>query len=247
MNEYTAILVDDEEKALLSLRQKIERLFPSISILAAENKPEEGIRQINRLKPDILFLDIEMPRINGFGVLERIDEPQSEVIFVTAYSQYAIQAIQHCAIGYVVKPIDDEDLEQAVSNAVKNLKEKNALLKNKALINNLTGPDSEKKLAIPSHTGLFFVKMKRIIHLRGEKGYTRIILDNDENILSSFSLGKFSELLADSCFFQVHRSHIVHLDKIKKYTHEGYLIMENGDKIPISRMNRDNFLERMKC
>jgi two-component system LytT family response regulator len=241
-----AILVDDEEKALKSLQLKIKRFFPNIEIVSATQNPIEAIELIHKHKPNLLFLDIEMPQLNGFDVLQKFEKPDFEIIFVTAYNDYAIEAIQCCAIGYVVKPIDNNDLNTAIENAIKNIQLKNALSKNSTLIENLKSSQTDNcKIIIPSQKGLDFIKLNDIIRCEGESGYTNIILNNNKNILSSYSIGKFTKMLANKHFFQVHRSHLVNLKFVSGYLNEGYITMENGDNLPISKNKRQEFIERI--
>ena len=162
MNKIKVILIDDEEKALESLHIKISRFFKEIEIIASCNNPKEAVHLINELKPDLVFLDIEMPVWSGFDVLAKINQPVFEIIFVTAYSNYAIEAIQNCAIGYVVKPIDNEELIHAINNAIQNINQKTALEKNVQLLANL-GHKNTTSIAIPSQKGLLFIKSEKII------------------------------------------------------------------------------------
>ena len=125
----TAIIIDDERKSIVNLKNKIERFFPQINIIAETQSPLEGIKLIENLNPQLVFLDIAMPKINGLELLDKTNNLSFEIIFVTAYDHYAIDAIKHCAIGYLVKPVDNDDLILAISNAIKNIKDKTALQK----------------------------------------------------------------------------------------------------------------------
>ncbi len=244
--ELRAILVDDEAKALKSLQLKIQKLFPGIQIIAALQNPEEAVSIIEGQKPDLVFLDIEMPQLNGFDVLQRFHKPDFEIIFVTAYSEYALEAIQYCAIGYVMKPIDNEELVSAVENAKKNILLKTALQKNQTLIENLKAQQtSDSKIIIPSQKGLDFVKINEIIRCEGSDGYTKIYIRNAREILSSYSIGKFVKMLGNKNFCLIHRSHLVNLKFVSGYLNEGYISMENGDTLPISKTNRQKFIEKM--
>jgi len=240
-----AILVDDEEKALKSLQIKVQKLFPEIAIVATIQNPVEAIKVIEQEKPDLIFLDIEMPQLNGFDVLQKLKKPEFEIIFVTAYSDYAIEAIQHCAIGYVVKPIDNDDLKAAVTNAIKNRQLKTALKKNQTLIENLQNQSADSKVIIPSQKGLDFVKISNIIRCEGEGGYTKIVIHNAKDILSSYSIGKFVKMLQNKNFYSIHRSHLVNLKYVSGYLNEGYITLNNGDSLPISKSNRQSFIEQM--
>lgn len=241
------ILIDDERKALAILINKLERLCPNVKIIAQTQNPKEGIQLIKNLKPDLVFLDVAMPEISGFDVLKQFKNPEFEIIFATAFDDYAIQAIKHCAIGYLVKPIDNKDLVNAVDNAYQNLQDKNALQKNKQLIENL-GVQSfqQKKIIIPCVEGLEFIKIEDILHCQGETGYTKIYLKNGKSMLSSSSIGHFSRLLESSNFYLVHKSHLINLVYIEKYLNEGYVILQGNIQIPVSRNRRQAFLEQLK-
>jgi len=240
-----AILVDDEEKALKILEIKIKKFFPEIKIIATEQSPVDAISSIEEQKPDLVFLDIEMPYLNGFDVLKRFEKPNFEIIFVTAYSSYAIEAIQLTAIGYVVKPIDDAELNTAIENAIKNIQLKTALDKNTVLIQNLQKQSSDSKVIIPSLKGLDFIKIKDIIRCEGENGYTTIVLANSKKITSSYSIGKFVKMLGNKNFLHIHRSHLINLKYVSGYLNEGYISMENGDHLPISKPKRQEFIAQM--
>jgi len=242
-----AILIDDERKALAILKNKLERLCPNVSIIGETQNPVEGIELIKKLKPKLVFLDIAMPEMSGFDLLTKISNPDFEIIFATAFDNYAIEAIKHCAIGYLVKPVDNSDLISAVENAIKNIKEKTALEKNKLLIENLgVQTFQNKKIIIPSQDGLEFVKISDIIHCEGVDGYTKIYFVNKKPILSSYSIGHFNKLLDNNDFYLVHKSYLINLSYIEKYLNEGYVILSERHKIPVSRNRRQDFLNRLK-
>jgi len=241
------ILVDDERKALAILKNKIERLCPGIDVIAETQNPKEAISLIMNLKPDLVFLDIAMPELNGFDVLKQFEQPNFEIIFATAFDDYAIEAIRHCAIGYLVKPIDNDDLQNSVNNAIKNIEEKTALKKNKILIENLgVQKFQKKKIVIPSTDGLEFVKISEIIHCEGVDGYTKIYFENLKPILSSNSIGHFNKLLKEHDFYLVHKSHLINVEHIEKYLNEGYVLLTQNHKIPVSRNKRADFLNSLR-
>lgn len=243
----TALLIDDENKALAILKNKIERFCPTIKIIGETQNPEEGLHLIKTLKPQLLFLDVAMPEMSGFDLLKEIENPLFEIIFVTAFDHYAIDAINHCAIGYLVKPVDNQDLIFAVNKAILNIEEKTALEKNKLLIENLgVQKFQKKKIVIPTQEGLEFVKIKDIIHCEGEDGYTKIHFENKKPMLSSNSIGHFNKILENQEFYLVHKSHLINLNHIEKYLNEGYVILSQNYKIPVSRNRRSEFLSKLK-
>lgn len=247
MSKIKALLIDDEPKALAILKNKIERLCPNLTVIGETQSPKEGLILIEQLKPHLVFLDIAMPEMSGFDVLAKIDNPDFEIIFATAFDNYAIEAINHCAIGYLVKPIDNKLLIDAVNKATINIEQKTALEKNKQLIQNL-GIQSfqHKKLVIPSTEGLEFVKIENIKFCEGIDGYTKIHFANQKPILSSNSIGHFKKLLDDRLFYMVHKSYVINLYYIEKYLNEGYVVLEGDHKIPVSRNRRQAFLESFK-
>ncbi|MFT7329968.1 MAG: two-component system LytT family response regulator [Roseivirga sp.] len=242
-----AILIDDERKALAILKNKIERLCPNVNIIAETQNPVEGIEFIKKLKPQLVFLDVAMPELSGFDLLSEIKNPNFEIIFATAFDNYAIEAIKHCAIGYLVKPVDNNDLVETVNKAIKNIEGKSALEKNKQLIENL-GVQSfqNKKIVIPSQEGLEFVEIADIIHCEGVEGYTKIHFIHQKPILSSHSIGHFKKLLGNQSFYLIHKSHLINLSYIEKYLNEGYVVLSGNHKLPVSRNRRSGFLNSLK-
>ena len=236
-----AILIDDEEKALKSLERKINKIEPSIEIVHRTCFPKEGIEKIKELNPDLIFLDIDMPQLSGFDVLSNIESPDFEVIFVTAHNNYAIEAIKHCAIGYVVKPIDDDELQLAINHAIANINQKTSLEKNRNLLQNIHKGTS--KIVIPTQKGLSFFNAEDIVRLEGIDGYTNIYLKDEKPIMSSYNIGKFKNLLNTYSFCQVHKSHLINLNYVKNYLNEGTIELSNGDSVPLSKTRKSEFME----
>ncbi len=237
------IIIDDEAKALIMLQKKLEKHFSGLHISAAYQDPEKAIEGIKQLKPDLVFLDIAMPKLSGFDVLSKFDEPDFEVIFVTAYDNYAIQAIRHAAIGYIVKPIDVEALAEAIEKAKKNIQLKVAKQNNKVLLDLLT--QKSNTISIPTQDGFIFVKTDNLIRLEGAEGYTKIICKDNKEYLSSYNLGKFAELLRGKNFFQAHRSHLINLKFVTGYINEGYVELINKINVPLAKSKKKDFLEIM--
>ncbi|MFD1061933.1 LytR/AlgR family response regulator transcription factor [Winogradskyella litorisediminis] len=245
--QINAIIIDDERKAIAILKNKLERLCPNVNIIAETQDPKDAIALVEAKNPHLVFLDVAMPELSGFDVLSKIKKPNFEIIFATAFDNYAIEAIKHCAIGYLVKPIDNVDLVTAVKKAIDNIEEKSALEKNKLLIDNLgVQTFQDKKIVIPSQDGLEFVKISEIIHLKGDNGYTHIYIENRKSILSSNSIGHFNKILDNQSFYLIHKSHLINLSYIEKYLNEGYVQLSNGSKLPVSRNRRQEFLNSLK-
>ena len=244
MNKIKAILIDDEAKALEGLQIKVNNFFKEIEIVALCNNPKTAIEKINNLKPDLVFIDIEMPVLSGFDVLAKIDNPTFEVIFVTAYNNYAIEAIKNSAIGYVVKPIDNDELKQAVNAAIKNINQKTAFEKNIELLNSL-GHKTTNSIAIPSQKGLSFMKIKDIVRFEGIDGYTKIYCNSGKTLLSSYNIGKFYKMLDDTSFFLCHKSHLINLNHVNSILKEGSIELLNNNTVPLAKSKKAELLIRM--
>lgn len=242
MREITAVLIDDEYSALNGLLKKMEQLFPEVNIMGTFQKPEEAIFFLLKEQPDLVFLDIEMPRMNGFELLSKIPQVNFQVIFVTAYSEYALEAFKKNAVDYVLKPVDNKELTASVGKALAIINDKKETQANENLVKMLSETlEKTNKLIVPTSKGMSFIPQEEVLHLEGYEGYTRIHLNDETMILSSYSLGKFEKMLGQN-FFKCHKSHIVNIPKVRSFENEGYVVLENAHRVPISRANRKVFL-----
>lgn len=240
--KITTLLVDDEKKSLAILESKITRFCPELEIIRIVQSPEKALILIKDLKPQLVFLDVKMPVLSGFEMLSHFEEAPFEVIFATAFDQYAIDAINHFAIGYLTKPINNDALQLTVQNAIKNISEKTANKKNEAFVKNFLSSSSSQKLAIPSLDGFDFVSTEEIIRCEGFNGYTKFHFKDRLSILSSYSLGYFKKKLARQNFFQPHKSHIINMTYVSKYFNEGNIQLTNNDVVPLARARKSDFL-----
>ncbi|MEP6951710.1 MAG: LytTR family DNA-binding domain-containing protein [Ginsengibacter sp.] len=245
MEKINAILIDDELNSLQNLQQKLAGFCPDINIVAISQKPEEGILLIKQHQPDVVFLDIEMPRMSGFRMLEELDEYDFDIIFTTAYNHYSIDAIRISAFDYLVKPIGIEDLQQAVERLhktrSKQTKEKVDILK-RSLSDNRS---QEDKIAISTSEGIEFVPIKNILHIESKSNYSKIYLPENKSILVTKILKDFEEMLHPYNFYRVHNSHLINLNYIKKYMRSegGHVMLQDGTVIDISRRKKEEFLK----
>jgi two-component system LytT family response regulator len=245
MQVLKAILVDDELSSLQNLQYKILEYCPPLKVVAQIQNPEEAVRMIQQFKPDVIFLDIEMPRMSGFKMLEQIPEVDFEVIFTTAYNHYAINAIRISAFDYLVKPVSIEELQNTVErlgfSTVKKNRERAEMLKK-----NLSSPKSqEDNIALPANDGLEFIQIKQIIRIESSSNYSKVILQNGQQLLVTRQLKDFEELLQEYRFYRVHHSHLINLNFIAKYIRGdgGQITMRNGDVIDVSRRKKEVFLK----
>lgn len=238
------ILVDDENKALSLLKDKLNELCPNLEIIGTFNDPEKAIGSINEQSPELIFVDINMPRINGFQLLDALEELSAEVIFVTAYEEYAIKAIEKSAIGYVVKPIEDTALKNAVENAEKSIHKSQALLKNNNFVSNIKD-SSKRRLAIALSDGIEFPLISDIFRIEGYEGYTKFFIDQ-RVLVSSRSLGHYCQILEGEYFFLTHRSHLVNLSHVVRITSENMVHLTNDDSVPLSRRRKKDFIHLLQ-
>jgi two-component system, LytTR family, response regulator len=241
----TAIIIDDEAKGRLALREKLLAYCPQIKLLAEATNGQEAILLIQHHKPQLIFLDIEMPRMNGFEMLNELHEKKFHIIFTTAYDQYAIKAIKYAAFDYLLKPIDIEELKTAIEKI--DLKETNQTKNQVELLKqNMQHPKKQlNKLAIPTLDGLLFFDINDIIHLEANSNYTFIYFADKSKITASKTLKEFEELLPEDIFFRTHHSHLINLNYIKRYIKGdgGQIELQNGVYVDVSRRKKEEFLK----
>jgi len=242
-----AIIVDDERKSRETLQTLIEKYCDGVLIVGLANGVENALTLIQSQQPDVIFLDISMPDGSGFDLLRRVPKVDFEVIFVTAYDNYALQAIKTNALDYILKPISIDDLQAAIQKAFARLKEKSTEGNIKFLLEQLdTKVGKTGKIAIPASDGFNFVNLDDIICLSAEGSYTKIALIGGKVILSTRHLKEYEDQLPPSDFIRVHHSHIVNIGHITHYHRGegGYVTMVNGTEITISKRKKKDFLDR---
>lgn len=244
--KLTAVIIEDEQKARRILETLIDENCPNVQVVALAEDVPHGVKAIIKHKPDLVFLDIELPGFSGFELADFIDEVNFEIIFTTAYSQYALKAFEMSAVDYLLKPIQIVQLKAAVDKAIKrkgtNSKEKLEVLKA-----NLS-PNGSKKIALPIADGFLFVEQDELVYLEADNTYTTIYFTNGNKMLVSRSLREFVDLIASPDFYKPHRSYYINLNHIRQYSKQdgGSLIMNNGHTIYIARDKKSEFLEMMQ-
>lgn len=245
MEKLRVILIDDELPSLENLQHKIIEFCPDLEIVAATQKPEIALKLIAQHQPDIIFLDIEMPRMNGFRMLEEIEVKDFEVVFTTAYNYYAIDAVRISAFDYLVKPISVNDLQNTVARLMKNA-EHNPKQKTEILSQNISRVQLQNdKITISTIDGVEFYEIKSIIRIESSSNYSKIFFIDGKNILVTKLLKEFEEILSSYRFFRIHNSHLVNLNYIKKYIRGdgGQVVLENDEVIDVSRRKKEEFLK----
>jgi two-component system LytT family response regulator len=249
MNEkIAAIVVDDERNNCENLKELLRKYCPEVEVVDMVNSAAEGIESISRLKPSLVFLDIQMQGGSGFDLLERLKPVSFEVIFVTAFDQYAIRAIRFCAIDYLLKPVDILELQSAVSRAANKILQRKPNLSLTNLLENRNSKKDDLKIALPTAERILFVQISEIIRCLGDNNYTTVYLKNGESILVSKTLKEYEELLADKGFLRVHQSHLINHHYIRSYEKQdgGFLKMTDGVSVPISRQRKQQVLQQLK-
>ena len=243
-----AIIVDDEPNCCEILATLLERYCPQVKVADVCYSGQAALSSIIEMNPDIVFLDIEMPNMNGFELLEKLQSVDFKLIFTTSYDQYAIKAIRFSALDYLLKPIDREELQNAVKKAMQALDrpmpQQLEVLMQKL---NKTGNGSQK-IALPTMEGLLLIAIDSIISCASERNYSILYLKEKKKLVISRPLKEMEELLEDHSFLRVHHSYLVNLKEINKYVRGegGYLIMSDGSSIDISRSKKELLVSKLQ-
>lgn len=242
-----AIVIDDDSKNIRILRKMVEEFCPEVNIIGDAGNSREGHDLIKALKPDLVFLDIEMPYGNAFELLDSLLPVNFEIIFITAFDEYSLKAFRYSAIDYLLKPIDIDELQSAVSKAMKKHKLKDTNLQLTTLLSNLSQEKPAlKKLAIPTQEGLVFIEISKIIRCQASQNYTYIYIDGGEKLIVSKNILEYEELLPKDIFFRIHHSHIINLNYVTRYQkgRGGSVVLEDGSVIEVAVRRKDEFLAR---
>ena len=240
------IIIEDEPVSREMLTLMLQRYKDDIEIIDTCSNPTDGIESIAKHQPDLIFLDIQMPKMNGFDMLKKIPVINFEVIFTTAFDQYAINAIRISALDYLLKPVDDEDLALAIEKCKERLQSKKSGKQFENLFNNLVNKNHlDKTLALAASDGISFVKMCDILRVEANGRYTKFYLLNKETILVSKTLGDFEEILAANQFFRIHDSSIINLNHIKKYIRGdgGLVVLSDNTELDVARRRKEDFIK----
>ncbi|HAN00921.1 MAG TPA: DNA-binding response regulator [Marinilabiliales bacterium] len=242
---YKAVVVDDEKDAIESIKLIVNENFSNISIEGSAQSVREAKAIIEEIEPDLVFMDVEMPDGTGFDVLESLPDRKFQVIFVTAYNQYAIKAFKYSAIDYILKPIDIDEIIKAVSKAFHNGVSNKSDERLNVLLENVKSQKPEK-IALSTSESIDFVKISDIVQILAEGSYSTLkFLDQTEMVVSK-NLGEFESLLEDHPFYRPHQSHLINLLHVKKINRLGNeIVMEDGSVAFLSRRKKNQFMELM--
>ncbi len=246
MKTYNAIIIDDEPKLRKVLQIKLEQYCKAIKVVATAGNAEEGFQKINELNPQLIFLDISMPGGSGFDLLSQFKTINFEVIFVTGFNDYVLDALKVSAVDYLLKPVVTEDLTNAVEKAISRIEDRQKIELYHILQHNLNHiGEQETKVAIPGTSAYDFVKINNIVRCEGWQKYTRIYLMDGSCIVSSYNVGIFKDMFKSYGFFSTHKSHLINTSMITKYHKEGTVELADGSSVPVARRKKEEFSERV--
>lgn len=231
------VIVDDEASVRNSISAILSSEYPAVEVAATAASVEEGIKLIRKHRPDILFLDVEMPDGTGFDLLKKISSISFKVIFITAHQQYALDAIKVSALDFVLKPFNSDDICNAVDKAMQLINTEEEQLKLKTLLSNLENRKVMKRIVLPTAESLHIVEIKDIIRAEADSNYTRFLLSDSNRIMVSRTIKEFDSLLSGSGMVRVHQSHLVNIAWVNRFVKRdgGYLLLKDKTKIPVSQ------------
>ncbi|MFN4315397.1 MAG: LytR/AlgR family response regulator transcription factor [Chitinophagaceae bacterium] len=243
-----AVIIDDEQHSIDTLRWKLQHYCPEVEVLAAFDSPAEGIRYLKETPPDLLFLDIEMPLLNGFDVLEELGRDLPfDIIFITAYDNFGIQAVKFSALDYLLKPVQNKELKDAIEKHLRKVQHKVSADQIDVLLQNVNAEKKGKlgKIALASKESIEFVDAADIVCCEANSNYTNVYLIEGRKRVISKTLREFEEMLTPYHFFRPHNSYLINLKRVREFVRGdgGFLVMENKMKIPVSKARREELLE----
>src|SRR5258706_2383572 len=242
-----SIIIDDEQHCVKALIKDIEQHCPSIEATETCASAKEGIMAIRKLNPDLVFLDVEMPWMNGFEMLEVLGDVNFSIIFTTAHDEFAAKAFRISAVDYLLKPIDANDLKAAVQKVEKKMDEGSNLQHISNLLRNIRQPSTEQKIALPQREGYEFIDVSAIIYCQAEGAYTKIFIRDKKTMLISRTLGDVEELLPPEMFQRIHHSTLVNVNYVSQFlrTDGGYVVLKNGEKLSVSKAKKEMLMARL--
>lgn len=244
-----SVIIDDETMNTRILKKMLADFCPQVNVVAEAKDVQQGISVINQYKPALVFLDIEMPYGNAFDLLDELMPVSFEIIFITAFNEYALKAFRYSALDYLLKPVNINELKMAVERAGERVNSKNINSQLNNLLQNLHKKNEAiQKIALPSKDGLLFIAIEDIYRCEASGSYTYIYTRKEGKNISSKSIKEYEELLPGDIFFRIHHSHLVNLKEIKKYHRGrgGYVEMKDGALIDVAVRRKDEFLSRFE-
>ncbi len=241
-----SVIVEDEKNSMMALQTLLEKYCPQVEVAGVAANVREGIQVIDDIQPDLVFLDIAMPDGDGFEILEKVEYKFFDVIFTTAYDQFALKAFEFSALHYLLKPINFRDLQEAVGRVKKISTEDEYNTRLKVLQENMS--DQQTKIILPTLEGLHVIDIDSIVRCESDNNYTIFHLLNKSRLVVSKSLNNFEKLLADKNFVRIHSRHLINMKYLKKYVkgRGGYVVLEDGSQADVSTSRVKDFMNNLK-
>jgi two-component system LytT family response regulator len=240
-------VIDDEQHCSRALLSDLQQNCPGVEVTDVCHSAKEGIMSIKKNNPDLVFLDVEMPWMNGFEMLEILGDVNFSIIFTTAHDEFAAKAFRISAVDYLLKPIDANDLKAAVLKVEKKMDEGSSLHHITNLLRNIRQPSAEQKIALPQREGYEFIDVSSIIYCEAEGAYTKVFIAEKKPMLISRTLGDVEELLPLEIFQRIHHSTLVNVTYISQFlrTDGGYVVLKSGEKLSVSKAKKEMLMARM--
>jgi len=243
----TAIIIDDEQNCIDSLVFDLQKNCKEVNVLETCTSPKQGVLTIKKLKPDLVFLDVQMPWMSGFEMLELLDKIDFAIIFTTAFDQFAAKAFRISAIDYLLKPIDINDLKEAIKKASEKIQQKSGTDNIANFLQNIKKPEVKQRIAVPGREGYEFIEAGKIIYAQAEGSYTHVFLNDKRKLIVSKTLSDIEELLPAEHFQRIHHSTLVNLSHVTHLfkTDGGFVVLDNGEKLAVSKSKKESLMERL--
>jgi two-component system LytT family response regulator len=242
------VLVDDERDSIRVLQILLEKYCPQVEVVGTAEGVETALAVIQATRPDLLLLDIEMTQGNAFDLLNQLRPLTFQVIFVTAFDNYAIRAFKYSAVDYLLKPVDIDELVSAIGRVIERSQQRSIIDQMQLFLDNMgTYGLAQQKMAVPTVDGLIFINLREVVRLEAKSAYTQINLENGEAVMATRTIKDYEDILPETLFCRIHNSHIINLQKIEKY-HKGrggYVVLEDGSEIEVASRRRQEFLRRL--
>jgi len=242
----SAIIIDDEPNCIKSLRHDLDMFCPQVTVMADCKSAREGIAAIEKFQPDLVFLDVEMPVMNGFDMLEALQPVNFQVIFITAHDRFAVRAFRVSAVDFLTKPVDSHELADAVEKVAQRARVSSPDAALLHLLENIRLPEAQQRLTVPVRDGYELIPVADIIYCKAVGAYTEIVL-TDKKLLSSRSLGITEQSLSTDTFERIHHSVLINIHRVKRFkkTEGSSIIMDNGDELAVARARKARLMLRL--
>ncbi len=247
MEKLTTLIIDDEPKGRNLLNELVKRYCPDVEVLGLAQSATEAIALIRQYNPDFIFLDIQMPEINGFQMIELMGHIDFEIVFVTAYNEFAVKAYKYAAFDYLLKPIDPDELNKTIERLKMKRQQVGLQERLSLLMKTLEEPKKlPSKITVSNSDGISVLNISEIVYMEADGPYTTFFMANNSKLISSHNLKEYEDMLSEHGFFRSHHSFLLNLNHITKYLKsDGYALMSNGKHVEVSKRRKDEFVQRI--